>query len=113
MVDVFDAKEGRDHHPGRIPILDIEIVRVTALHIAHHVGNGSRRAGPENPMAMVVEETPAMNPHAVEFGVFAHVGQRLLKVLGVAIDPLPLVAALGDSVELFRTEITRKSHAFD
>ena len=113
MVDVFDAKEGRNHHPGRLAILDVEIVRITALHIAHHVGNGRRRAGLEDPMAMVVEEAPTVNPHAVEFGVFAHVGQRLLKVLGVAIDPLPLVAALGDSVELFRTEITRKSHAFD
>ena len=113
MVDVFDAKEGRDHHPGRIPILGVEIVRVAALHIAHHIGNGSRGAGLEDPMAMVVEETPAMNPHIVELGVFAHVSESLLKVLGVAVDPLTLVAALGDSVELFRTEITRKSHAVD
>ena len=102
MVDVFDAKEGRDHHPGRIPILDVEIMRIAALHIAHHVGNGSRRAGLENPMAMVVEEAPAMNPHIVELGVFAHVSEGLLKVLGVAVDPLALVATLGDGVKLFR-----------
>ena len=113
MVDVFYAKEGRDHDPGRIPILNVEIVRVAALHVAHHVGNGSRRAGLENPMAVVVEEAPAMNPHAVELGVFAHVSEGLLKVLGVAVDPLALVATLGDGVKLFRTEITRKAHAVD
>ena len=113
MVDVFDAKEGSNHHPGCLPILDVQIVRIAALHVAHNIGDGIGRAGLEDPMAVVVEEAPTVNPHAVEFGVFAHVGQRLLKVLGVAIDPLPLVAALGDSVELFRTEITRKSHAFD
>ena len=111
MVDVFDAKEGRDHHPGRIAILDVEIVRIAALHIAHHVGNGSRRAGLENPMAMGGEKAPAMNPHAVELGVFAHVSESLFKVLSVAVDPLALVATLGDGVELFRTEITRESHA--
>ena len=54
-----------------------------------------------------------MNPHAVERGVLAHVGEGLLKVLGVAVDPLALVAALGDGVDLFRTEITRKSHAVE
>ena len=113
MVDVFDAKQGRDHHPGRIAILDVEIVRIAALHIAHHVGDGIRRAGFKDPMAMVVEEAPAINPHIVELGVFAHVNEGLLKVLSLAVDPLPLVAALGDSVELLRTEITRKSHAFD
>ena len=52
-----------------------------------------------------------MNPHAVERGVFAHVSEGLLKILSVAVDPLTLVAALGDGVELLRTEITRKSHA--
>ena len=113
MIDVFDAKQGRDRDPGRIPIFDVEIVRVTALHIAHHVGNGSRRAGLENPMSMVVEETPAMDPHIVELGVLFHVNEGLLKVLGVAVDPLALVAALGNGVKLFRTEVTRKSHAVD
>ena len=113
MVDVFDAKEGRDHHPGRIPIFDVEIMRVTTLHIAHHVGNGSRRAGFKDPMSVVMEEAPAMNPHIVEFSVFAHVSEGLLEVLGVAVDPLALVAALGDGVDLFRTEVTRESHAVD
>ena len=113
MVDVFDAKEGRDHQPGRIPILDVEIMQVAALHIAHRVGNGSRRADLENPMAMVVKETPAMNPHIVELGVFAHKHEGLLNVLGVAVDPLTLVATLGDAVKLFRTEVTRKSHTVD
>ena len=113
MVDVFDAKQRRDHHPGRIPILDVEIVRIAALHIAHHVGDGIRRAGFEDPMAMVMEKAPAMNPHIVELGVFPHVDEGLLEVLGVAVDPLALVAALGDGVELFRTEVTRKSHAVD
>ena len=113
MVDIFDTKEWRDHNPGRFAIFDVEIVRITALHIAHHVGNGSRRAGLENPMAMVVEEAPAMNPHTVELGVFAHISEGLLKVLGVAEDPLALVAALGDGVELFRTEVTRESHVVD
>ena len=110
MVDVFDAKEGRDHDPQRMPILDIEIVRIAALHIAHHVGNGSRRAGFEDPVAVVMEDAPAMDPHIVELGVFAHVNEGLLKVLGDAVDPLALVATLGDSVKLFRTEVTRESH---
>ena len=52
-----------------------------------------------------------MNPDAVELSVLAHVSEGLLKILGVAVDPLALVAALGDGVELFRTEVTRKSHA--
>ena len=113
MVNIFDAKEGGDHHPGRIAILDVEIVRIAALHVAHDVGDGIGSAGFEDPMAMVMEEAPAMNPHVVEFGVFAHVSEGLLKVLRVAVDPLALVAALGDGIELFRTEITRKSHAVD
>ena len=62
---------------------------------------------------MVVEKAPAMNPHAMERGVFAHVSEGLLKVLSVAVDPLTLVATLGDGVELFRTEVTRESHAGD
>ena len=41
------------------------------------------------------------------------VSEGLLEVLRVAVDPLALVAALGDGIELFRTEITRKSHAVD
>ena len=45
--------------------------------------------------------------------LFAHVNEGLLKILGVAVDPLALVAALGDGVKLLRTEITRKSHAVD
>ena len=54
-----------------------------------------------------------MDPHIVERGVFAHVNEGLLKVLSVAVDPLALVATLGDGVELFRTEVTRESHAVD
>ena len=54
-----------------------------------------------------------MNLHAVERGVFAHVDECLLKILGVAVDPLALIAALGDGVKLLRTEVTRKSHAID
>ena len=111
MVDVLDAKEWRDHHPGRVAILDVQIVRIAALHVAHDIGDGIRRAGLEDPMAMVVEEAPTVNPHAMENGVLAHVDEGLLKVFGVAVDPLALVAALGDGIELFRTEITRKSHA--
>ena len=113
MVDVFDAKEGRDHHPGRIAIFDVKIMRVAALHVAHNIGDGIRRAGFKDPMSVVMEEAPAMNPHIVEFGVFPHVNEGLLEVLGVAVDPLTLVAALGDGVELFRTEVTRKSHAVE
>ena len=113
MVDIFDAKQGRDHHPGRLPILDVEIVRIAALHIAHDVGNGIRCTGFKDPMAVVMEEAPAVNLHAVKRGVLAHVDESLLKILSVAVDPLALVAALGDGVELLRTEITRKSHAVD
>ena len=54
-----------------------------------------------------------MNPHIVELGVFAHVSEGLLKVLSVAVDPLALVATLGDGIELFRTEVTRESHVLD
>ena len=111
MVDVLDAKEGSNHDPGRITILDVQIMRIAALHVAHDVGDRVRRTGLEDPVAMVVEEAPAVNPHVVEFGVFPHVNEGLLKVLIVAVDPLALVAALGDGIELFRTEITRKSHA--
>ena len=78
MVDIFDAKEGSDHHPGRIAILDVEIVRIAALHVAHDIGDGIRRAGFEDPMAMVMEEAPTMNPHIVELGVFPHVDEGLL-----------------------------------
>ena len=110
MVDIFDAKEGRDHHPGCLTVFDVKIMRITALHVAHDVGNRIWRAGFKDPMAMVVEEAPAMNPDVVELSVLAHVSEGLLKILGVAVDPLALVAALGDGVELFRTEVTRKSH---
>ena len=79
MVDIFDAKQGRDHHPGRLAILDVEIVRLAALHVAHDVGNGIRRTGFKDPMAVVMEEAPAVNPHAVKRGVLTHVGERLLK----------------------------------
>ena len=113
MVDVFDAKQGRDHHPGRLPIFDVQIVRIATLHVAHDVGNGIRRIGLKDPMAVIMEEAPAVNPHAVECGVLTHVSKRLLKILSVAVDPLALVAALGDGVELLRTEVTRKSHAVD
>ena len=98
MVDIFDAKQRRDHHPGCFPIFDVEIVRIAALHVAHDVGNGIRSAGFKNPMAVVMEEASAMNLHAVERGVFAHVDESLLKVFGVTVDPLALVAALGDGV---------------
>ena len=113
MVDIFDAKQGRDHHPGRLTILDVEIMRIAALHVAHDVGNGIRRTGFKDPMAVVMEEAPTVNPHAVKRGVLAHVGESLLKILRVAVDPLALVAALGDGVKLLGTEVTRKSHAVD
>ena len=111
MVDIFDAKQGRDHHPRRLAILDVEIMRIAALHVAHDTGDRVRRTGFKDPMAVVMEEAPAVNPHAVERGVFAHIDESLLKIFGVAVDPLTLVAALGDGVELLRTEVTRKSHA--
>ena len=100
MVDIFDAKQRRDHHPGRLTILDVEVVRIAALHVAHDVGDGVRRTGFKDPMAVVMKEAPAVNPHAVERGVFAHVDERLLKILRVAVDPLALIAALGDGVKL-------------
>ena len=60
-----------------------------------------------------VEKAPAVNPHIVELGVFVHVNEGLLKVLSVAVDPLTLVATLGDGVKLFRREVTRESQAVD
>ena len=113
MVDIFDAKQWRDHHPGRLAILDVKIVRIAALHVAHDIGDGVRRTGFKDPMAVVMEDAPAMNLHAMDGGVLTHVGERLLEVLSVAVDPLALVAALGDGIELLRTEVTRKSHAVD
>ena len=73
----------------------------------------SGRTGLKYPMAVVVQEAPAVNSHAVERGVFAHVEESLLKVLSVAVDPLALIAALGDGVKLLGMEVTRKSHAVD
>ena len=58
-----------------------------------------------------MKEAPAVNLHAVERGVFTHVSKSLLKVFSVAVDPLALIAALGDGVKLLGTEVTRKSHA--
>ena len=113
MVDIFDAKQGRDHHPRRLPIFDVEIMRIAALHVAHDVGNGVRRSGFKYPMAVVMEEAPAVNPHTVERAVLAHVSESLFKILGVTVDPLALITALGDGVELLRTEVTWKSHAVD
>ena len=66
------------------------------MHLAHDVG--SRATGYTDPMAVVMEDAPAVNLHAMERGVFAHVDERLLKVLRVAVGPLALVAALGDGV---------------
>ena len=86
-------------------------MRIAALHVAHNVRDGIWRTGFKDPMAVIMKEAPAVNPHAVEGGVLAHVDERLFKILGVAVDPLALVAALGDGVELLRTEVTRKSHA--
>ena len=51
-----------------------------------------------------------MNAHLVHGGVFAHVGDGLLEVFGVAMNPLAAIAALGDGVELFETEVTWFSH---
>ena len=70
----------------------------------------SGRTGLEYPMAVVVQEAPAVNSHAGAW-LFAHVEESLLKVLSVAVDPLALVAALGDGVKLLGMEVTRKSHA--
>ena len=110
MVDIFDAKQRRDHHPRRLPILDVEIMRIAALHVAHDVGDGVRRGGFKDPMAVIMKEAPAVNLHAVQCGVLTHVDERLLKILIIAVDPLALIAALGDGVELLRTEVTWKSH---
>ena len=108
MVDIFDAKQGRDHHP-----LDIEIMPIAALRVTHDVGDGLRRTGFKNPMAVVMKEAPAVNLYAVKRGVLAHVGERLLEILSVTVDPLALVTALGDGVKLLGTEVTRKSHAVE
>ena len=113
MVDIFDAKQGRDHHPGRLPIFDVEIMRIAALHIAHDVGDGVRRSGFKYPMAVIVKEAPAVNLHTVKRGVLTHVDERLFKILNVTVDPLALVAALGDGVKLLGTEVTRKTHAVE
>ena len=47
-----------------------------------------------------MEQTPAVNPHAVERGVLTHVSESLLKILTLAVDPLALVAAPRNGVEL-------------
>ena len=78
--------------------------------VAHDVRDGLRRGSFEDPMAVVVEQAVAVDADVVQGGVFAHVGEGLLEVLGIAIDPLAAVATLGDGVELFGAEVTRFSH---
>ena len=51
-----------------------------------------------------------MDGDLVEGGVFAGEVEGFGEVLGVAVDPLALVAALGDGVELFGAEVTQGSH---
>ena len=110
MVDVFAAVEGRDEEPGGGFVFDVEVVRVTALHVAHEVRDGVGGAGFEDPMAMVVEEAPAVDGDLVEGGVFADEVEGFGEVLGVAVNPLALVAALGDGVELLGAEVAQGSH---
>ena len=85
-------------------------MRVAALHVAHEVRDGVGGGGFEDPVAMVVEEAPAVDGDLVEGGVFADEVEGFGGVLGVAVDPLALVAALGDGVELLGAEVTIGSH---
>ena len=111
MIDIFAAEERRDEHPGSFAVLDVEIVRESTLHVAHDVGDRVVGGGFEDPVAVVVHERKAVNADAVEGGVFAHIGEGLLEVLGIAVDPLSAVAALGDGVELLGAEVARFAHA--
>jgi hypothetical protein len=72
-----------------------------------------RRRSFEDPMAVVVEQAEAVDADTVHSGVFAHEGEGLLEVIGIAVDPLAAVAALGDGVELFGAEVARFSHGRD
>ena len=110
MVNIFHAKQRRNQRPWRSAIFDIQVMRVSALHIAHHIGNRLLRRSLKDPMAVVVHEAPTVNAHLVHGGVFAHVSDGLLEVFGVAMNPLAAIAALGDGVELFETEVTWFSH---
>ena len=51
-----------------------------------------------------------MDGDLVEGGVFADEVEGFGEVLGVAVDPLALVAALGDGVELLGAEVALGSH---
>ena len=110
MVDVFAAVDGRDEEPGRGFVFDVEVVRVAALHVAHEVRDGVGGGGLEDPVAMVVEEAPAVDGDLVEGGVFADEVEGFGKALGVAVNPSALVAALGDGVELLGAEVAFGSH---
>ena len=46
----------------------------------------------------------------MQSSVFAHVGNGLLEIFGVAMNPLAAIAALGDGVKLLGTEVTWFSH---
>ena len=64
----------------------------------------------EDPMAVVAEQAPAVDGDLVEGGVFADEVEGFGEVLGGAVDPLALVAALGDGVELLGAEVALGSH---
>ena len=58
------------------------------MHVAHEVGDGVGGGGFEDPVAVVVQQAPAVDGDLVEGGVFADKVEGFGEVLGVAIDPL-------------------------
>ena len=58
------------------------------MHVAHEVRDGVGGGGFEDPVAVVVEQAPAVDGDLVEGGVFADEVEGFGEVLGVAVDPL-------------------------
>ena len=65
---------------------------------------------PQNPVAVVMQAAIPMDRDLVARGVAQHQLDGFGKVLVVAVDPLPVVAALGDGVKLLRPVVPLVSH---
>ena len=61
-------------------------------------------------MAVIVEQAPAVDSDLVLGGVLADEVEGFGEVFGIAVNPLALVAALGDGVELLGAEVALGSH---
>ena len=61
-------------------------------------------------MAVIVHQAVTIHPDLAAGGVAEHELDGLAKVLVVAVDPLPVIAPLGDGVELLGQVVALLSH---